>query len=321
MRFSIAGWIIASLISLRTYAADVLLVRFDSPDMNTVAGVVKADLKGRETTEFFMDKDTSYAEFLSAVKKNQPKVLAVFDNKAVNFAIRMHEQGALPKGPALPVAATMALNLKNVLKNTRNMCGIAYEVPAFTILTKFRSLVKSTLTTVLAPYRKKEFDTLLNDAKGQLGKENIRLIPVDVEQNGDSIESINKTVAKLLMEGYNGVKIDAIMIPADNLILNNDSFTSIWVDGARKLKIPFLCNVDKFASREFDFCTFAASPDFVELGHQFAEQIHEILQGTPADELGVDYILAAKSSLNLYLANRLKLPLDQSQMSDITVFE
>ncbi len=316
------GLMVLSALSSPAYSAKVMLVRFQSDDMNTVAEVVKKDLKGHEVTEFIMKKETEYAEFFDAFKQQKPQLLALFDNKAVNFMKKMQAEKAIPEAEKAQAAATMALNLRYVLKDAQNICGIAYEVPAFTTVTRFRALNKKPLQHILAPYRKSEFEASFLEAKQQLDKENIKLLGVDVEKNGSNPEDINKMVASVLGDQYEGKKIDAILIPSDNLILNKEGFVNVWLAKARELKIPFICNIDKFASKEFDFCTFAAYPDFSDLGHQFAEQIGEILNNnTPASELGVDYIVAAKASLNMVRSKALQLPLNEEKLETVKVIE
>jgi ABC-type uncharacterized transport system substrate-binding protein len=136
------------------------------------------------------------------------------------------------------------------------------------------------------------------------------LIAVNVEANGRDAAAINQMVDKTLAVEYAGKKIDAILVPTDNVILNREAFAGIWLQKARSLKLPFLCNIEKFTSKEFDFCTFAAYPDLVALGHQLAEQISEALEnGSSVAELGVDYIIGVQETVNLARARAIDLPL------------
>jgi ABC-type uncharacterized transport system substrate-binding protein len=196
-------------------------------------------------------------------------------------------------------AVTMALNLKKKLSDEKKMCGIAFEVPALTVVTKFKQATGRPIKNVLTFYRSGEFKELISEAKSQLKKEGIELIAIDLEKESHSPEALNKIVSENLAEKVNGVSIDAILIPADNIILNKDSFAAIWVARAKALKVPFLCNVEKFASKEFDFCSFAAYPDYEELGHQYSEQVAELLSGQKSSDLSVDYIVSAKETANI----------------------
>jgi len=309
--------IISLLLSSVLSAATLMTVSFDSADMRVVKETMVRDLKKHKHVDLLIQKDSDYDEFLAAIRKHRPDFLALLDNKAVNFMKRL--EGQKPQDlPEIQAAASMALNLRHVLHDSKRICGIHYEVPAFTIVTRFRSLIQRPIVTVLAPYRASEFEWMISEAKQQLQKEGIELIAVNVEANGRETAAINRLVEKTLTEEYQGKKIDAILIPADNVILNKEAFASLWLRKARSLKVPFLCNIEKFTSKEFDFCTFAAYPDLVALGHQLAEQINEALEnGSSVSELGVDYIIGVQESLNIGRARANYLPLKADRIDGV----
>jgi ABC-type uncharacterized transport system substrate-binding protein len=290
-------------------AATLMTVSFDSPEMRTVKETVARDLKSHKHIDFIIDRNSDYTQFVAALQKDKPDFVALLDNKAVNFMRKLEEEK--PQGlQNVHAAATMALNLRHVLRDSRRICGIHYEVPAFTIITRFRRLMQRTITRILAPYRASEFEWMMNEAKQQLQKEGIELLAVNVEANGRDVAAINKMVDKTLAGEFAGRKIDAVLVPTDNVILNKEAFAGIWLQRARSQKIPFLCNIEKFTSKEFDFCTFAAYPDLVALGHQLAEQISEALEnGSTVADLGVDYIIGVQETLNLARARAIDLPL------------
>lgn len=299
-------------------AATLMTVSFDTAEMRVVRETVARDLKKHKHVDFIIDKNSDYAQFIAALEKNKPDFVALLDNKAVNFMKRLEEEKKPQNLSHIQAAATMALNLRNVLQGSGRICGIHYEVPAFTIITRFRSLMERTITRVLAPYRASEFEWMISEGKKQLQKEGIELIAVDVEANGREQEAINKLVEKTLSEEYEGKKIDAVLVPTDNVILNKEAFAAIWLRKARSLKVPFLCNIEKFTSKDFDFCTFAAFPDLVALGHQLAEQINEVLEnGSSVSDLGVDYIIGVQEALNMSRARALNLPLRSDRIEGV----
>ncbi len=314
-----ALWIVmlSFLLSPSLAAATLMTVSFDSAEMKLVKETVARDLKKHKHVDFIIDKNSDYEQFIAALQKHKPDFLALMDNKAVNFMKKLEEQK--PQNFAnVQAAATMALNLRHLLHKSQKICGIHYEVPAFTIITRFRSLIQRNLSRVLAPYRASEFEWMMTEARQQLQKEGIELIAVNVEANGREQSAINDMVEKVLTEEYSGKKVDAILVPTDNVILNKEAFTGIWLRKARSMKVPFLCNIEKFASKDFDFCTFAAYPDLVALGHQLAEQINEVLEnGNSVAELGVDYIIGVEEALNLARARTLELPLRTDRIEAI----
>ena len=78
------------------------------------------------------------------------------DNKSVNFAMRFNNSSD-DYARKLRGVATMGLNLKKVLAENKNIAGVAYEVPAYLIITQFRYLVKAPISTILTIYRASEF--------------------------------------------------------------------------------------------------------------------------------------------------------------------
>ncbi|HYX33517.1 MAG TPA: hypothetical protein VE954_10415 [Oligoflexus sp.] len=309
--------ILIILLTQSLSAATLMTVSFDSDEMRLVKETIARDLNKHKHVDLVIRKDSDYEEFLAAVRKNKPDFLALLDNKAVNFMKKLENEKAADI-QHIQAASTMALNLRHVIQNNKKICGIVYEVPAFTIVTRFRRLVSRAITTVLAPYRASEFEMMITEARQQLQKEGIDLIGVNVEAEGRDTAAVNRLVEKALVNEYAGKKIDAILVPSDNVILNKEAFASLWLRKARSLKVPFLCNIEKFTSKDFDFCTFAAYPDLAALGHQLAEQINESLEsGTAVAELGVDYIIGVQESLNINRAKAIDLPLKSERLDSV----
>ncbi len=305
------------LLAPRVSAATVMAVSFDAEEMRVVKETLAKDLNKHRMVDVVIRKDSDYSEFVAAIRQNKPDFIALLDNKAVNFMKKLEELKE-PEFARIQAAATMALNLRQVLQSSKRISGIAYEVPAFTTITKFRSLISRPIVRVLAPYRSSEFSSMMTEARLQLQKEGIELVGVDVEVEGREVSAINKVVEKMLTEASDGKKFDAILVPSDNIILNKEAFRTIWLPKARSVKLPFLCNIEKFVSKDFDFCTFAAYPDLVPLGHQLAEQISEALDnGTAVADLGVDYLIGVQLSLNLQRARTIELPLKATEVDSV----
>ncbi|RYZ93143.1 MAG: hypothetical protein EOP06_01980 [Proteobacteria bacterium] len=303
----------SAFTSADLFAAKLLIVRPKGADMDAVSTVVKGDLSSHEIQEVFFEKGDSEEKLNDAIKSFKPNALSIFDNKALSAALKVSG-----KGPGFPqTSVTMALNVKKKVSGDKNMCGIAFEVPALTIVTKFRQATGGNIKNVLTFYRSGEFNELIVEAKNQLHKEGINLIAIDLEKEASSAESLNKIVKEKLSEKYEGTAIDAIIIPTDNIILNKDAFASIWIEKAKSLKVPFLCNVEKFTSKEFNFCSYAAYPDYEELGHQYSEQLTELLSGTQSSDLSVDYIVSAKQTANYDKLKELGIKILDEKKTDV----
>jgi ABC-type uncharacterized transport system substrate-binding protein len=298
------------LFSSKLHADTALVLRFDSPDMKLVTDVIRKDLAKQEIKELIITEEMSFDKVQEAIVKEKPDILVGLDNLAVSHIKAIQKKS----GPleSLPGAATMALNLHHELDDAKNMCGIAYEVPAFSIVTKFRSYVTLEINRVLTYYRKSEFDTAFNAAVSQLKTVGIELIGIDLDAYSSKPSELNKKVEETLSDTYDGKPIHAILVPSDNYILNRDGFTKVWLKKAKTLKIPLLCNIENFANPEYDFCSYAVYPDFRDLGRQFAEQLKEVIEHkTPPKELGVDFIVATKEKANPEKLEKLKIVVKQ----------
>ncbi|NRA63330.1 MAG: hypothetical protein HRU19_02535 [Pseudobacteriovorax sp.] len=283
----------------RHLMAQVGIVMESGPEFQVVEKSVSSILEDEDikVLRFKLSKDAKYSDFLKFVKSKNPEVLVLMDNRAMEFG----KQLAKEKDPVLngiKSVAAMGLNLKTELKNDKNISGVAFEVPAYTILTNFRSLVKNRkLENVLVIYRHDQFALMVEEAKRQLDREGIRLIAIDAsDQPAGKLKSF---LSSYLKPSYQGIRLDAILVITDSKLMNQKTFSSVWVSKARSLKIPMLCGIKKFVSPEFNFCSYASFPDHVELGAQISQMVFSLLDGesTP-EELGVEYILSVQQAVN-----------------------
>ena len=291
---------VASTIGLVRQAG----VEFEEVD-KTVSEILGEDYSVKR---FVLKKDSKYTQFLDFVKKEKPALVILMDNVAVNFGKKLAKES--DKSLAnIPTISAMGLNLKDQLKGQATMSGVAYEVPAFTILTNFRNLLADKrLINVLTIYRDDEFANMMTDAQKQLDREGINLIGVDASHVKGS--QLNSFLNRHLSETYHGAKIDAILVMTDNILMNKSTFAPIWLKKARTLKVPFLCGVKNLAISKINFCSYASFPDHNELGDQVSQQVFAILEDESSpEEVGVEYILAVKQIANHQLLKQKKINL------------
>lgn len=113
----------------------VLVARKDSPDFVEVfEGMRKKFSERIVVQDFVVGRELSYEAFKAKVKELAPDLLVLMDNDSVNHGVRYNaEEASKVKSLGL-----MGLNLKQVLKGNPHVAGIAYETPAYTLLTNFR---------------------------------------------------------------------------------------------------------------------------------------------------------------------------------------
>lgn len=299
-------------------AGKLLVVRKDYENFNLVKEGINAEIRSaHEAVDFLITDETSYETFAAKVRETKPDLLLIMDNISVAYATRFNQE---PDEYAknLKSVATMSLNLKKELKGSKNICGISYEVPAFSIISQFRYLVTNPIKNVLVFYRKSEFEQTIEEAREQLSRTGINLIALDAEANGDSKDAIVKYLSDHLKEEVNGTKIDAIWVISDNGLLNEKTFGAIWVKRGRTFKIPFICGLEVFVSKKVNFCSYAAAPNHRDLGLQVATQALSILdEGQTPEQVGVDYILSVVKTANLDKLRSLGLTISPERLKDV----
>ena len=307
-----------ALAPAAAFAGKLLVVRKDYDDFAMVKEGIQAEIRSaHQIVDFLVTDETKYETFAAKVREEKPDLLLLMDNISVALATRFNLESD-DYAKKLKAVATMGLNLKKELKDSANLCGIAYEVPAFSIITQFRYLVVNPIKNVLVFYRKSEFAQTIEEAREQLARTGINLIALDAEAKGDSKDEIAKFLSDNLKEEVAGQKVDAVWVISDNGLLNEKTFGAIWVKRGRTFKIPFICGLEVFVSKKVNFCSYAAAPNHKDLGVQMATTALSILdEGQTPAQIGVEYILSVVKTVNLDKLHSLGLQIGPERMKDV----
>jgi len=275
----------------------ILVVRKGQISFTTVYIAITNELKENYTfTDYVIDKSTEYKKFKAKVKEINPVILVLMDNQTIKFAIKYNKEEKIKiRGVAL-----MGLNLKRLLMDNDYIAGIAYETPAYSLVTQFRFVNAKPVKNVLVYYRGSLFSEMVQTAKERLKTENISVIGVDVEKNGKSRSEVEKFIKSNLKKDVNSGKHDVFWVNLDSGMLNTNLFFTTWIPTARSAKIPFIAGTKKFVSSKLSFCLFAISPNLPDYGTQAAQMIEAILEDEekPAD-LGVEDLIAVNKFINM----------------------
>lgn len=300
-------------------AAKLLVVRKGSRDFEDVSRSFRDAMGTAHTVvDYVIVNETSYPTFARKVRDEKPDLLVLMDNQAVSLAIKLNaEPDAWAK--SLRGIATMALNLKKVLKGNRNICGIAYEAPALSLVTQFRYLTDAKIRNVLVVYRASEFSETVRDAQAQLAREGVSLVAVDADAALQDDE-LDELLEKSLAETVEGKPISAVWVVSDNALLTQSTFGPIWVERSNRLRLPFLCGIEKFASKPINLCAYAVSPNHADLGNQVAEVAFGILEdGRSPEDIGVEYIVSLQQTANRDKLRRLGLTPRSDRLNGVKV--
>ena len=315
-------WVFALLTTwaATAEAARILVVKRQEPMFDQAFQVMTQTLGKDHTVEAYdVEKNTDFGEFQTKIRSAKPDLMLLLDNRPVNHAMTLAATAGDPFAGTKAVAS-FALNLKKQLAGHRTIAGIAYEVPALTIMTQFRYLIGRPLNNVLVIYRKSEFEATIAEAREQLKSENIKLIALDAEANGRGKREIETFLDEHLTETMNQTPIDAVWVVADNALINRDTLNSIWLKRAKTFKVPFLCGVEALVARSLDFCTFAAAPNPIDLADQMVEMSLAILDdGNEPGDLGIKYLVSVVKILDLTKAEKLGFTIAPDRLGDVKV--
>ena len=305
--------------TLSVTAEKLLIFRQGSANFEEVVKSVKAEIDGElDIVDHVLSKDSKYKEFVDKTRAEKPDLLLLLDNKAVNFAKKFNqEKDDFAKN--LKGVAAMGLNLRKELEGNKNICAVEYEVPAYTMITGFRYMVKSDIKNVLVFYRKSEQQAVIDNATKLLSKEGITLKAMDAEEYGESDQQVNFFLQRNVMREMYHSDTDLVWVISDSVLLNNDNFAEVWVSAARKNKKPFIAGIKTFASPDMQFCAYSASPNHTDLGTQVTEMIFALLDGSTPEEIGVEYILSVEKNANLKKISENNLELNEERMKDVKV--
>ena len=301
----------------------LLILRKDSPIYVQVATDLKKALgPGYDSEDIVVSKTTSLEDVAPKIAAAHPTLLVLMDNQAVDIATQYNSQQP-QDASRLPGVALMALNLRKILHTNKYIAGIAFELPAYTLVTQFRYLVRKTIKNVTVFYRKSEFTGTIVAATEQLHTEGIALQAIDLEEAGAAPDDVIHSLREHLKDlGAGRLHTDAVWVLLDSVLFRGDLFQSTWIPAARASRVPFLSGTENFVEKGADFAVFAITPDLPDLAAQAATLVDTIVRdGKAPQALGTEETVSVNKIMNLDLAEKLKLQLRQDRLDEVRLAE
>jgi hypothetical protein len=289
----------------------VLILSQEQEDFTKLSEYLTNEIhEGFDTKSVILPKATKYKDFEKTVNENTPDVLVVMDNQGVTLAKEYYSKNPKKKFPSV---ALMGLNFKSVLKNDPHLCGIAYEVPVFSMLTQFR-LAKGDrkLNKVLTFYRGSQFGDVIKEAQELVKMENIELVAVDVETSKKPLLDYFKYDGRKLIESG---QFDAVYVALDSVLLEKSIFLNFWLPAAKDTDVPFLIGADKFVNPSFDFAVFGMSPNLREMASQAAQMIESLASGDKCQR--IEDLIGVNKFINEKKSKTLGVEIDENSRSEI----
>jgi len=301
----------------------ILFVRKGGKGFDEVFNVMEKDLaKKYKISDYIIEKSTAYQAVKEKIQDIAPKLLVMMDNQSLNYAMKYNDEQA-ESSRKLQGVALMGLNLKTILKENKQFSGIAYEVPAYSLLTQFRFIAERPIKNVLVFYRQSLFRESVESAQKQLSIEGIKLYPVNVEQEGKSKEEVERFLINNLKKHVLAPgKYDAVWVMLDSGLLNQKLFQEVWLPVAQEAKIPFLSGAEELVKPETNFATFVITPNLSDLANQGVQQVEAILgdQVSPKD-LGTEELISVNKILNRARARAIGIGVKENNLSEVKLLE
>ncbi|MGB7568631.1 MAG: hypothetical protein WBM07_12285 [Chitinivibrionales bacterium] len=245
--------------------------------------------------------------------------LILMDYKAINTALALQQYDSAFK--AMPKFVFMTLLADLTARGLSNTAGITFEVPLYTLVTNFRIISQKDFSRIGIFYRS-SFARSVEESKKLLEREQIRIsaVCVDCDQGKKpSIENTLRIMNDSLDKLVSDEKVEAFIIPADNIIVNSKSLAEFWNRKIKGKRIPVIATIDLLASEKFGTAVFAADPDLMQLGAQAANLIVEHFENNmPMEKIGFEPTISIKSTLNEHVAGEISWKLKNEKLGRIT---
>jgi hypothetical protein len=244
-----------------------------------------------------IDKLKDITAINDLIIQTAPQALIIMDVNAIKLC---EELQIINKDiQSLPKFLLMTLQAEQSSRNLKNICGVKFEVPAYMLITQFRFISEKDFSRVGIFYRK-YFTETFEESQRLLKKEKIELIGIciDCEESDQLTEERAASIMKKRTKELISKSVDVFWIPADNLIINLESYVQVWKPIKYK-KYPVLVPLENLANLQTNLGIYAAIPSFSDLGAQVANQIIEHFErGVSVNDIGLEPLIDVKSVIN-----------------------
>ena len=313
----IVGWACVGMVlclmpvTVAAARAGLLIIRADGQDYAQTAAVLQAELANEfASAELIIAKTTPVSDIAAKMAQVKPQLVVLMDNIAIS-RYKQYQAAQPSSAPVVPVVAVMASFMELALAGMPNAAGIAYEVPIVTSVVNLRMLLPKPLKKVGVVHR--DFMQAFVTQNAQFcGKEQIELIAEAIPSQEKLKTPLKEALASLKRQG-----VDALWVPNDSVLVNQELLQSVWQPFAKEFKKLIIVGAEVLVTPTLNFGAFAVVPDHGPLGVQAADLAMEIRANNwQADTGRVDPPQSVYKILNGAQAARLKISADKLELVD-----
>jgi hypothetical protein len=250
-----------------------------------------------DVVPFVIQSSTTKDAMDVALRKVSPTCVILVNNPTVRLYQDLQlERGAKNLPPAVSV---MASYLQEVVANSTNITGIAYEVPAVTSFVNVRNLISARFTRV-GVVRRRAFAPYIEKQRELANQEKFQIVDAIVSDD-PSAQEIANAVEVLRTKG----SIEALWVLNDNVLLQQDLIVNGWLNAVNEHPLPVMVGVGALVHSDFHFGSFAILPDHSALGVQVADMIFELEDANwETSEVTIAQPLSVESMVDVQYARR-----------------
>lgn len=278
--------------------AKVLVVAPKGEDFQKAVHALKTNLYDFDVLNVVVDRSEENTVLEKTMTDYSPQVVVLMDNRGIRqYKAFLNRKTQYQK---IPVIALMALQLHSVLSDMPQSLGISYELPAVTMITRLREVVRVPVYKVGVVYRKSMKNFYLQNRKYcQIEKIDLKGVEVD---DHVSISELRKSLRYLLKKE----QIDALWVINDNRLLNRQTLVKVWLPEVQANPLPVIVGVESLIQTHLNFGMYAAVPDPEGLGAQAANLIYDVMENQwNVPEHRVDQPLSVIVILNSTVARQM----------------
>lgn len=233
-----------------------------------------------------------------ALERERPSCVVMMNNPTLR-AYAGWQRSVPPGTPFPPALVVMASFLEEQYRGLVNTTGIAYEIPAVTVVVNLRTLVSRPVTRLGVVHRR-AFEGYLRTQAQLAALEGVTIVSGEVAEP-PTTGGIRGAVRELVEDRA----VDALWVLNDNELLSPRLLAEGWMPATRRHSVPVIVGVGSLVNAQHHFGAFAVLPDHAALGVQAANLVFSLAEsGWSTASVPVEQPLSVRTVVDLSLASR-----------------
>lgn len=254
-----------------SWAQSVLVLRANGKPFEEALQGITDEIGGEmQIHDMVVGREMTQEQIGAKLREVNPNAVVLMDNVAIGL-YKKYQSSVKDSGANRPSISCMGVFVGMAIADLKNACAVTYEVPIVTSLVSLRSLTGSASLRVGIIHR--EFlRGFVTENTQYCKRENIQIVSTALSnQEPDFRKAVRKALENLLRKE----KINALWISNDNMLLQADIISEVWIPLIAKYPVPVVVGVEGLVDPRVDLGVFAVLPDHMGIGSQIAQKLFE----------------------------------------------